>query len=259
MDLYLHNKVMIVTGGERGIGEGIVRGMVAEGGTAVIAGRLRDEGESLANELNAGGGQCLFIHTELTQPGACQMVIDQTMKLFGRIDILVNNAGVNDRVGLEKGNPADFINSLSINVSHYYCMAHYAIEALKATKGTIINISSKTGVTGQGGNSGYVSSKAAQLGLTRDWAIELLPYGIRVNAVLPAEVMTPLYMNWLEGFANPGEKLKAITERIPLGHRMTTAEEIADMVLFLASERASHITGQYMHVDGGYVHLDRAL
>lgn len=250
---------MIVTGGERGIGEGIVRGMVSEGGIAVIAGRLEKEGKALADELTANGGQCLFIHAELTQQGACQHVVDTTIARFGRIDCLVNNAAVNDRVGLEKGSPHEFIHSLSINLSHYYCMAHYAISYLKASRGTIINISSKTGVTGQGGNSGYVSSKAAQLGLTRDWAIELLPYGIRVNAVLPAEVMTPLYMNWLNGFENPGQKLKTITDRIPLGKRMTTPEEIADMVLFLASERASHITGQYMHVDGGYVHLDRAL
>ncbi|MDX2249582.1 MAG: SDR family oxidoreductase [Bacteroidia bacterium] len=259
MDLYLENKVMIVTGGERGIGEGIVRGMVAEGGTVVIAGRVEPDGKKLAQDLTTNGGKCFFIHSELTQPGQCERIIDLTLEKYGRIDILVNNAGVNDRVSLEKGNHEDFMRSFDENVSHYYSMAHFALKALKVTRGTIINISSKTGLTGQGGNSGYVSAKAAQLGLTRDWAIELLPFGIRVNAVLPAEVMTPMYINWLNGFENPGQKLKAITDRIPLGKRMTTTQEIADMVLFLASERASHITGQFLHVDGGYVHLDRAL
>jgi len=114
-------------------------------------------------------------------------------------------------------------------------------------------------MTGQGGTSGYTSSKGAILALTRDWAAELLPYGIRVNALVPAEVMTPLYKQWLSTFPNPEEKLKHIVSKIPLGKRMTQPEEIAAMVLFLISSQASHITGQHVLVDGGYVHLDRAL
>ena len=122
-----------------------------------------------------------------------------------------------------------------------------------------MNISSKTAVTGQGGTSGYASSKGAQLALTREWALELLPFGVRVNAVIPAEVMTPLYRKWLDTFPDPDHKLAGITAKIPLGKRMTTAEEIAWTVVFLLSERSSHTTGQQLFVDGGYVHLDRAL
>jgi L-fucose dehydrogenase len=162
-------------------------------------------------------------------------------------------------VGLASGDPEKFLGSLNRNLYHYYYMAHYALEALKKTKGSIVNISSKTAVTGQGNTSGYAASKGAQLALTREWAVELLPFGIRVNAVIPAEVMTPLYEKWIKTFSNPQQKLNEIVKNIPLGKRMTTKEEIASMVAFLVSEHASHITGQWLFVDGGYVHLDRAL
>jgi L-fucose dehydrogenase len=130
---------------------------------------------------------------------------------------------------------------------------------LKQSSGCIINIASKTAVTGQGGTSGYASSKGAILALTREWAAELLPYGIRVNAVVPAEVMTPMYEQWLSTFPDPEAKLRNIVAKIPLGQRMTKPEEIAATVLFLISPKAAHIHGQHIFVDGGYVHLDRAL
>ena len=97
------------------------------------------------------------------------------------------------------------------------------------------------------------------MALTREWAAELLPYGIRVNTVIPAEVMTPLYRHWLDTFPNPEQKLATILTKIPLQQRMTTSEEIAAMVVFLISSKSSHTTGQHLFVDGGYVHLDRAL
>jgi NAD(P)-dependent dehydrogenase (short-subunit alcohol dehydrogenase family) len=185
--------------------------------------------------------------------------VDQVLQKFSRLDALVNNVGANDNVSLEQGTPEKFVASLQLNLVHYYAMAHYALPALKKARGSIVNISSKTAVTGQGGTSGYVAAKAAILGLTREWAAELLPTGIRVNAVVPAEVMTPLYRQWVSTFPNPEEKLARIISKIPLGKRMTKPEEIADMVLFLISERASHITGQHVYVDAGYTHLDRAL
>jgi NAD(P)-dependent dehydrogenase (short-subunit alcohol dehydrogenase family) len=138
-------------------------------------------------------------------------------------------------------------------------MAHYALPYLKRTAGNIVNISSKTAITGQGNTSGYVASKGAILAMTREWAAELLPYRIRVNAVLPAEVMTPLYQQWLGSFPDPEAKLKSVVAKIPLERRMTAPEEIAAMVAFLISSQAGHITGQHVYVDGGYVHLDRAL
>ena len=163
------------------------------------------------------------------------------------------------RDSFKQGSTEAFLASLELNLVHYYSMAHFALPALKKAHGSIVNISSKTAVTGQGGTSGYASSKGAILALTREWAAELLAYGIRVNAIVPAEVMTPLYRQWLGSFPDPEEKLKKIISRIPLDGRMTEPAEIASAAIFLLSGQAGHITGQHWFVDGGYVHLDRAL
>src|SRR5436305_1325206 len=259
MDLRLKGKVVLVTGGAKGIGAAIARGCCAEGAIPVIVDRDEKAGEQLQAELRASRVESGLIIAELSAPEACASVIDGTIQKLGRLDALVNNAGVNDGVGLEHGSTEKFVASLERNLVHYYAMAHHAVGALKKARGSIVNISSKTAVTGQGGTSGYVASKGAILGMTREWAAELLPYGIRVNAVVPAEVMTPLYQQWLEGFPSPEEKLKSVVAKIPLDRRMTTPDEIAAMVAFLISAKAGHITGQHLFVDGGYVHLDRAL
>lgn len=259
MDLQLKGKVVLVTGGAKGIGAAIVRALTTEGALSVFLDHDREAGQQLLSALRASGAECEFLFGEITVPGTCREIVEQTLTRFSRLDALVNNVGANDNVSLENGSPEKFVASLQLNLVHYYSMAHHALPALKRTRGTIVNISSKTAVTGQGGTSGYVAAKAAILGLTREWAAELLPHGIRVNAVVPAEVATPLYQQWISTFPNPKEKLARIITKIPLGKRMTKPEEIADMVVFLLSERASHITGEHVFVDGGYTHLDRAL
>jgi L-fucose dehydrogenase len=259
MDLQLKDKVILVTGGAKGIGAAITRGVANENGIPVIVDVDADAGKQLQSELQNSGKSCGLICVDLLAPENCAKAVEETLSEFSRLDVLINNAGVNDGIGLEHGSPEKFVTSLQKNLLHYYNMAHYARPALKTSQGSIVNIASKTAVTGQGGTSGYVAAKGAILALTREWAAELLPLGIRVNAVVPAEVMTPLYQQWLSKFPNPEEKLKQITAKIPLGKRMTHADEIAAMVLFLSSAQASHITGQHLFVDGGYVHLDRAL
>jgi L-fucose dehydrogenase len=259
MDLQLKDKVVLITGGAKGIGAAIARASANEGTIPVIVDQDAEAAHQLQSELRNGGKVCGLVCVDLAVADSCSFAVDQTLREFGRLDVLINNAGVNDRIGLEHGSPEKYVGSLQRNLLHYYNMAHYSLPALKTSQGCIVNIASKTAFTGQGGTSGYVSAKGAILALTREWAVELLPYGIRVNAVVPAEVMTPLYKQWLSTFPNPEEKLKEIVSKIPLGKRMTQPEEIAAMVLFLLSAQAGHITGQHLFVDGGYVHLDRAL
>ena len=259
MDLQLKGKVVIVTGGAKGIGAAIVRTCVAEGAVPVIVDRDASASDKLKSEIKSGGSPCGLISTDLDNPDNCEKPVAQTVKEFGRLDALVNNAGRNDKVGLEEGSATEYVASLNRNLVHYYSMAHYSLPHLKRARGSIVNVGSKTAVTGQGSTSGYASSKGAIMALTREWAAELLPYGIRVNTVIPAEVMTPLYRSWLDTFPHPEEKLNVILSKIPLEKRMTTAEEIAAMVVFLLSAKSSHTTGQHLFVDGGYVHLDRAL
>jgi L-fucose dehydrogenase len=259
MDLQLKDKVVVITGGASGIGGAIAASAAREGAIAVIVDRSRELAQKLETDLSTQGLRAHALITDLTSAENCKVAVDDTLSRFGRLDALVNNAGINDGVGLEHGTPEGFIQSLKRNLLHYYNMAHYAIPALKQAEGSIVNIASKTAVTGQGNTSGYVASKGGILAMTREWAVELLPYKIRVNAILPAEVMTPMYQSWVSQFPDPQAKLDEITARIPLGNRMTTPEEIASMTLFLISGQAGHITGQHLYVDGGYVHLDRAL
>ena len=260
MDLQLKGKVVLVSGGAKGIGAAISRGCVREGAIAVIVDKDAEAGQLLREDLHKSGASSYgLICADLSSSRNCAAAIEQTLRDFGGLDVLVNNAGINDSVGLEHGSPEKFLLSLELNLHHYYNLAHFALPALKMSRGCIVNIASKVALTGQGGTSGYAAAKGAILALTREWAAELLPRGIRVNAVLPAEVMTPLYKQWLSTFPDPQQKLQEITSKIPLGHRMTEPDEIAAAALFLMSAQASHITGQHLVVDGGYVHLDRAL
>lgn len=259
MDLQLRNKVIIVTGGAKGIGEGIVKVLANEGAIPVIVGRKAEDNLKVVDELASHGFESFQVEAELTDPDDCEKAVEAVIAKFGRIEGLINNAGVNDGVGLERGNYDDFMRSLQRNVVHYYLMAKYALPELKKSKGNIVNIGSKVADTGQGNTSAYAAANGGRNALTREWAVELLPYGIRVNAVIVAECWTPLYESYIAGMANPEQKLKDIVKNIPLGHRMTTAEEIANMVVFLLSEVSSHTTGQLIHVDGGYTHLDRVI
>ena len=256
MDLQLQDKVALVTGGSKGIGEAVVRTFLAEGGQVANINRSTAEGEALEAEYAAQGQQCIFIQGDLSDTSVCQRVVQETLDQFGRIDVVVNNAGVNDGVSVEAG-PEAFVASLERNLVHYYAIVHYALEALRESKGSIVNVGSKVSITGQGHTSGYAAAKGGINGLTREWAVDLAADGIRVNTVLPAETWTPLYDKLLNELDDPAEAKRQIERLVPFQQRFTTTQEIADMVVFLASPRSSHTTGQIIFVDGGYTHLDR--
>lgn len=257
MDLELEGKVVVVTGGGAGIGAAVSEALVAEGAVPVILARRAPDAGWLAG-LQAVQPGVGWVQVDLSRDEGCRAAAVEVRARWGRIWGLVNNAGRNDGVGLGAG-PEAFRASLDQNLIHYYTLAHLFEDDLKDAQGAIVNVSSKTAMTGQGATSAYVAAKAAQLGLTREWAAALAPRGVRVNAVIPAEVMTPMYAEWLRSFAEPEVELAKITARIPLGGRMTEAAEIAAAVVFALSPRSGHTTGQWLFVDGGYTHLDRAL
>lgn len=259
MDLQLKDKVIIVTGGAKGIGQAIAEVLAKEGAVPFIIGRKEADNLKTVHIIEAAGGKAYQVVAELTHPEECESAIKTILKQAEHIDGVVNNAGVNDGVNLEHGTYEKFMESLHKNLVHYYLIAKYALPELIKSKGAIVNITSKTAETGQGGTSAYAAANGGRNALTREWAVELLKYGIRVNAVVVAESWTPLYASWIKTLPNPDEKLKEIVSKIPLEKRMTEPEEIANAVAFLLSEKSSHTTGQLIHVDGGYVHLDRAL
>lgn len=260
MDLNLKNKVIIVTGGagkKGSIGETIVRHIAKEGGIPAIIDR-NDRGQLLQEELQSQGMDALFVKTDIKNPNDCRNALEAITNKYHRIDVLINNVGVNDGVSLESSYE-DFMDSIKLNLASYFLITKYALPMLKESGGNIINIGSKVAITGQGGTSGYAASKGGVLALTREWAVDLMRYQIRVNALVIAESWTPAYEEWLNTFNDPEREKEIINSLVPFGNRMTFPEEIAATALFLVSDLSSHTTGQFVFVDGGYVHLDRKI
>lgn len=260
MNLNLKDKIVIVTGsaGMPGsIGYTIIFSLAEEGAIPILIDRNK-RGFEYESQLREKGLDSTFYQTDLSDASQIKDAIEKVKQRYGRIDSIINNVGVNDGVSLE-ASIDDFMYSLRLNLVSFYAVVKYALPMLKVSKGSILNIGSKVAITGQGGTSGYAAAKGGVLGLTREWAVDLIGYGIRCNALIIAESYTPAYENWVQTLDNGKEKLEAIKNTIPLEKRMTTPEEIADTALFTISEKSSHTTGQFLFIDGGYVHLDRAL
>ena len=260
MDLGLNDKVVVVTGaaGIKGsIGETIVQALANEGAIPVIVCR-NDRGYGYEKELQERGLDAIFVKTDLSDPAQIEKAVKIIGEKYGRIDALINNVGVNDGAGLD-ASIEDFMYSLKLNLVSFFAMTKYCLPYLIKAKGNILNIGSKVALTGQGATSGYAASKGGVLGLSREWAVDLIKHDIRSNAIIIAESWTPAYDNWIKTLDDGAEKLKSIVKKIPLENRMTTPEEIADSCLFTISDKSSHTTGQFIFVDGGYVHLDRSL
>ena len=257
MDLQLKGKVVLVSGGGAGIGSGIVVSLVKEGAVPIIL--TRSDKPEFKKELDAMGADYEFHLIDLNNTDQIKPIVDDVAKRRGGIYGVVNNAGCNDNKAIEETSWQDFEKSLHGNLTHYYELVRAALPYLIKSKGSVLNITSKTALTGQGKTSAYAAAKGAILGLTREWAAAFLQYEIRVNAIVVSECWTPLYAKWIKTFDDPEARKKVITDKIPFQHRFTTIEEIGDNTVFLLSPVSSHTPGQWVFVDGGYVHLDRAL
>lgn len=260
MDLHLKNKVVVISGAagkEGSIGETILQRLAEEGAIPAVIDR-NQRGLDYVEKIRKNGIDAIFCKTDVTRPDEIKNAVDSIAQKYGRIDVVLNNVGVNDGVGLD-ASYEEFMDSLKLNLVSYFLVVKYALPLLKKSNGNILNIGSKVALTGQGNTSGYAAAKGGVLGLTREWAVDLVKYGIRSNAIIIAESWTPSYDSWIKTLEHGVEKLKSIVTKIPLENRMTTPQEIADTCLFTISDRSSHTTGQFIFVDGGYVHLDRAL
>ncbi len=260
MDLGLKGKVVVISGAagiEGSIGETILQKLADEGAIPAVIDR-NARGFAYVEALQERGVDAIFCQTDVTQPDQIEHAVDTIAEKYGRIDVVINNVGVNDGAGLDSSYE-EFLNSLKLNMISYFLVVKHALPFLKKSQGNILNIGSKVALTGQGGTSGYAASKGGVLGLTREWAVDLVKDKIRVNAIIIAESWTPAYDNWIKTLDNGEEKLKSIVKKIPLENRMTTPEEIANTCLFTVSNKSSHTTGQFIFCDGGYVHLDRSL
>ena len=256
MDLRLNGKSVLVSGGAKGIGAACVRLFLAEGANVTVADTDQVAGDAMTRAVPANRLQ--FVCADLAKDSECLRSVNSATRAFGRLDVLVNNAGVNDGVDLGQS-PEHFLASLQRNLVPAFSLTHFAVEHLKRNQGAIVNIGSKVALTGQGATSGYAAAKGGLNALTREWAAALSKDCVRVNAVLPAECDTDQYQRWLASLSDPAGTRRAIEQLVPLGRRFTTPDELAAMVVFLASPVSSHTTGQIILVDGGYTHLDRAL
>lgn len=246
------NRVVIITGGSKGIGEGCARVFCAEGGLAAILARGAETGERVAAELTRQGpGRAIFLQCDVSQPDQLQRAIEQTVAEFGRLDCIINNAGVHPpATSLEETGIEQMEELMRINFLSTFAGAKFALPHLRKTRGTIINMSSMTAVLGQDRSSAYCATKGAQVSLTKALAVELGREGIRVNAILPSNIDTPLMREWAATLDDPESALQRVAELQVFG-RMGTSEEIGRVALFLATEESSFLTGQAIEAEGG--------
>jgi L-fucose dehydrogenase len=246
------DRVVAVTGGSQGIGAGCVRVFHQEGAHVAILDRDAETGARLADELtDRGPGRVIVCRCDVSDAAQLQQAIEQTVQTLGRLDCLINNAGVHPpAMSIDETSLEDLESLLRINFVSTFAGCKFAAPLLRKTRGTIINMSSMTAVLGQENSAAYAASKGAQLSLTKALALELGRDGIRVNAVLPSNVDTPLMREWAATLDDPESALQRVAA-LQVSGRMATPEEIGRVCLFLATDDSSFITGQGIVADGG--------
>lgn len=246
----LQDKVAIVTGASKGIGEGIAREFYSEGAIVVVTCRTKDEGNKIAEELGAKNGRSFFIQTDITKSADIQNMINKTIEKYGKIDILVNNAGYHISKNIEETSEEEWEFIQNTNLRSTFLCSKYSMPHLRRTRGTIINISSMVGLVGQANAGAYSATKGGQISMSKGMAIDFAKDGIRVNVICPGWIQTPLVDDWFEQQKDPISARKYIYGRHPLG-KIGTIEECGKAAVFLASDDSSFVTGITLNIDGG--------
>jgi len=247
----LQNKVAIVTGGTSGIGRDTAVLFAKEGARVVVAGRRQAEGQETIDLIRAAGGDSIFVPTDVSKTADVQALVQKTIKTFGRVDIGFNNAGIEGNwLPIAEQAEEDFDRTIAINLKGVWLCLKYEIQQMlkQGAGGAIVNMSSVAGFIGSAGAATYCASKHGVIGLTKGAALETATKGIRVNAICPAVIETPM-----------GERLFGAPEarRFSLGlhpiGRFGQPMEVAEAVLWMCSDRASFMTGQSLVLDGGFL------
>ena len=246
----LKDKVAIVTGSSKGIGEGIARVFSQEGAKVVVVCRTEEAGKKMADELGAAEGEAIFVQTDVKSSKSIQNMINTTIETFGKLDILVNNAGYHISKNVEETSEEEWEFIINTNLRSTFLCGKYAIPYLRKTRGNIINISSMVGLVGQPNAGAYSSTKGGQIAMSKGMAIDFAPDGIRVNVICPGWIQTPLVDDWFSQQKDPEAAQKYIFGQHPLG-RIGTIEECGKAALFLASDDAAFVTGITLNIDGG--------
>lgn len=244
----LENKVAIITGAGSGIGKATAQLFAKEGAKVVISDISEEHGKAAVEEIKAAGGEAFFFKADSASPGENEALVKETIKQYGQLDIAVNNAGIGGPFGLTGEYPIDgWKKTIDINLSGVFYGLRYQIPVMLKNGGSIINVASILGMAGTKSSPAYVAAKHGVVGLTKAAALEYADKKIRINAVGPGYIKTPLVMNSLDDTA-----LKALIGLHPIG-RLGEAEEIAELILWLASSKSSFVTGAYYPADGGYL------
>ena len=248
----LSGKVALVTGGNRGIGEAIVRLFAQEGAKVAFCGRRGSLGQTVEKEVRAGGGDVFFVQADVSKEEEAKRFVDETVERYGRLDIVVNNAGIAPASPVETMELSSWQEVVDINVTHMFLISKHSIPHLrKAGGGSIINLGSTFGTVGAAGSAAYAMTKAAAINFSKSLAVELAKEGIRVNALCPGGTDTPFLREWFESTGDPEGTEAWLVAHHPMG-RLGTPQEQAYGALFLASDEASFVTGHALLVDGGY-------
>ncbi|MDP8217167.1 MAG: glucose 1-dehydrogenase [Candidatus Theseobacter exili] len=246
----LKDRVAIVTGSSKGIGEGIARVFSMEGAKVVVVCRTEDTGKKMAEALGASEGRAIFLKTDVTSSESIRNMIDTTIETFGKLDILVNNAGYHLSKNVEETSEEEWEFIINTNLRGTFLCSKYALPHLRKTRGNIINISSMVGLVGQLNAGAYSATKGGQIAMSKNMAIDFAQDGIRVNVICPGWIQTPLVENWFSQQKDPEAARKYIFSRHPLG-RIGTIEECGKAALYLASDDAAFVTGITLNIDGG--------